>query len=325
MAGRTDDNQRSRRRSLSDIDAAVDQDHGEEQSATVRKDTVPVHERVASEQLELFVADLFDAAPKSDFASMEHPLFALKAGDREIRRYQRGDLFVEVQPSVDGLATIHDKDLWIYAVAQLAAAINRGEKIGRVVRFSAHSFLKVTQRGTSGRSYKRLGKALERLAGTRIVTNISTGGRRSKRGFGLLDAFEIVERKPDDGRMVAIEMVLPNWLYHSVEATEYLTLSREYFNLRKPLDRRLYEIARKHVGRQPRWAIGLELLHLKSGSQSRLNRFRSDVRLLAKENRLPEYYVAYFSKRDMVVFYGRSPKGNKAMLTDLKQGLAGSK
>ena len=32
-------------------------------------------------QRDFYIADLLDIAPKDDMASMEHPLFALKAGD----------------------------------------------------------------------------------------------------------------------------------------------------------------------------------------------------------------------------------------------------
>ena len=44
-------------------------------------------------QMDFFIADIFDAALKDDVASMEHPLFALKAGDRRVRR--RGHLVQE--------------------------------------------------------------------------------------------------------------------------------------------------------------------------------------------------------------------------------------
>jgi len=33
-------------------------------------------------QGDFFLADIFDASPKDDTAGMEHPLFALKVGDR---------------------------------------------------------------------------------------------------------------------------------------------------------------------------------------------------------------------------------------------------
>jgi hypothetical protein len=45
-------------------------------------------------QGDFFIADILDAIPKGDLASMEHPLFALKAGDMRVRTYERNGLMV---------------------------------------------------------------------------------------------------------------------------------------------------------------------------------------------------------------------------------------
>lgn len=59
------------------------------------------------------VADILDPAPKDEITSMEHPFFALKAGDKRVRKYEHNGKIVTVKPASDGCATIHDKDLWI--------------------------------------------------------------------------------------------------------------------------------------------------------------------------------------------------------------------
>lgn len=139
-------------------------------------------------QRDFFIADILDALPKGDLNSMEHPLFALKAGDKRIRRYERKGTIVEIQPGAKGLATIHDKDVWIFCISQLVEAMNRGrDDISRVVRFTAHDFLVTTNRQTSGQGYKLMGDALERLRGTSIVTNIETAGKKERAGFGLIE------------------------------------------------------------------------------------------------------------------------------------------
>jgi plasmid replication initiation protein len=136
-------------------------------------------------QRDFFVADILDAAPKDDLASMEHPIFALKSGDRRVRVYERKGVTVTIKPGHDGCATIHDKDIWIYCISQLVEAINRGrEDVGRVVRFTAYDFLVTTNRQTSGEGYRLMGEALARLSGTRIETNIETAGKRERAGFG---------------------------------------------------------------------------------------------------------------------------------------------
>ena len=53
-------------------------------------------------QRDFFVADILDAAPKDDIASMEHPLFALKAGDKRVRFYERNGVGVKVMPGTYG-------------------------------------------------------------------------------------------------------------------------------------------------------------------------------------------------------------------------------
>ncbi len=211
-------------------------------------------------QLDFFVADILDTVPKGDMASMEHPLFALKAGDMRVRTYERNGVSVKIMPGHYGCATIHDKDVWIYCISQLVEAMNRGrEDVGNTVRFTAYDFLVTTNRPTAGVGYQRMADALGRLKGTVIETNIETDSYRERRGFGLIDSWRVIERNQDN-RMVAIEVTLPDWLWRSVKARHVLTLSRDYFRLRKPLDRRIYELARKHCGVQTKWRIGIEAL-----------------------------------------------------------------
>lgn len=271
-------------------------------------------------QGDFFVADILDASLKDDTASMEHPLFALRAGDKRVRTYERNGHRVTVLPGATGCATIHDKDLWIYCISQLIEAANRGRAITPTLRFTAFDFLTTTNRDTSGRAYERMGDMLRRLSGTRIETNIETNGQRERRGFGLIDSWRVVEKSPNDERMVAIEVNLPDWLFRSVEARQVLTLARAYFQLRKPLDRRIYELARKHCGTQPCWRVSLAALHQKSGSTATLRRFRFDMKALAESGELPDYMMAFDIDRDAVTFYAIGPKGLIAEARDMLAG-----
>lgn len=273
-------------------------------------------------QRDFFVADILDASPKDDLASMEHPLFALKAGDKRVRVYERNSVTVKIMPGTYGCATIHDKDVWIYCISQLVEAMNRGrEDAGRVVRFTAYDFLVTTNRPTAGVGYQRMAEALGRLAGTRVETNIETEGYRERAGFGLIDSWRVVERTREDDRMVAVEVTLPDWLYRSIKARHVLTLNRDYFRLRRPLDRRIYELARKHCGAQPKWRVSLAVLREKSGSTSSMKEFRRLVRELADSNELPDYLVKFDSEADAMVFYARAVKGAKAQIADLLGGV----
>lgn len=267
------------------------------------------------QQRDFFVADLIEASPKDDMGSMEHPLFALKSGDLRIRKYQRGDTNIEVHPGTMGHPTIHDKDVWIYCTSQLVEAMNRGrDDVGRVVRFTAYNFLVATNRPTSGVGYKRLTQALKRLKGAVVYTNIETGGKVEVAGFNIIDAFKVI-KTDEDSRMVAVEVELPEWLFRAVESKQILTLNTEYFQLKKPIDRRIYELARKHCGKQSHWSIGLSSLKEKSGSSSNLRLFRQAIRALADSNELPDYTIN-LGEKDIVHFYSRKRKGQVKRIKD---------
>jgi plasmid replication initiation protein len=161
-----------------------------------------------------------------------------------------------------------------------------------------------TNRHTGGGDYDQLQKAFERLSGTRITTDIRTNGVRQREGFGIIDSWKIIEKHPAHGRMVAIELRLSDWLYNAILGREVLTLSRDYFRLSRGLERRLYELARKHCGHQTKWIVGLELLHEKSGSNGPLKRFRLEVRNIAKADSLPDYRLHYEGNSDHVLHKG---------------------
>lgn len=240
-------------------------------------------------QGDFFVCDFFDAIPKDDLATMEHPVFSLATRpDRRVLSYEHNGVDIEVTPSVRGLATIHDKDILIFCISQLMSAVNAGRVISRKLQIKAHDLLVATNRETSGDSYRRLREALERLAGTRITTNLAVGGQETTRGFGLIESWEIV-RRTRGGRMVSVSITLSEWLFNAVLSQSVLTLSRDYFRLRKPLERRVYELARKHCGRQPRWVISVDLLLKKSGSASPRRVFRKMLRDMIATDHLPDY------------------------------------
>ena len=256
-------------------------------------------------QADFFVCDIFDAIPKDDLATMEHPIFSLSTKpDRRILNYTHNGTDITVVPSMRGLATIHDKDILIFCISQLMAALNAGRAVGRTLTLRAYDMLVATNRETSGDAYRRLREAFERLAGTRITTNLETGGMEVTSGFGLIENWEIV-RRARGGRMVSVKVTLSEWLYRAVLSKSVLTLSREYFRLRKPLERRVYEIARKHCGRQPAWRISVALLLKKSGSASPRRVFRKMLRDMIEANHLPDYEMEE-EAGDMIRFTRRA-------------------
>lgn len=268
-------------------------------------------------QGDFFVCDIFDAVPKGDIASMEHPVFSLSTkSDLRPRRYEHNGVMVEIKPSSDGLATVHDRDVLIYCISHLVRGINDGKEPQQVVRFHASDLLKATNRMTTGRGYNLLKAAMERLAGTRISTNITTGGTETFETFGLIERARIV-RETRDGRMQEVEIKLSDWVFNAIKSKEVLTLSRGYFRLRKPLERRIYELARKHCGRQNEWRIGLRTLQKKCGSGSSLREFRRLVIAIAREDEeyshMPDYKIRYEEEKDQVIVLNRGTVSAKVV------------
>lgn len=253
---------------------------------------------------------MVDTALKGDVASMEHPIFSLSTRpDYRIRKYEHRGAWIEIKPSAEGMATVHDRDILIYCISQLMAAFNKGIPMSQVVRFRAHDLLTATNRATNGRGYKLLKSALERLVGTRITTNVVTGEQEITRGFGMIESYEIV-RNTRDGRMQEIEVKLSDWIYNATKSQEVLTFHRHYFRLRKAIERRLYELARKHCGRKPEWRISLELLHKKCGSISTLKEFKRSIKKVVQDdlenNHIPDYSVRMENRNgDQVVLRSR--------------------
>ena len=158
------------------------------------------------------------------------------------------------------------------------AKINRGEPSVSAGSINSRDLLVFTNRGTSGRDYMALIEALDRLEGMRIRTNIVTGEDEQIDGFGLIDASSIRRKHGLDGRLLWCEIKLSDWVFNAIRAQEVLTLHRDYFRLRKPIERRVYELARKHCGQQDEWRVRVETLLKKSGSQSPEKRFRQMIR-----------------------------------------------
>ncbi|WP_205871254.1 replication initiator protein A, partial [Pseudomonas viridiflava] len=99
-------------------------------------------------------------------------------------------------------------------------------------------------------------------------------------------------------------------MYKALLHYEVLTIDRRYSALRMPLERRLYELARKHVGNKPIWKADIVLMQQKCGSTQDLRYFRADVRKIIKRDSLPDYRMALDTscKPHKIVFYTRNTK-----------------
>lgn len=248
---------------------------------------------------DFFILDVADAAPKDDLASMEHPVFSLsvKPDMRELE-YEHNGRRLRVVPSGKGLATIMDKDILLYCISKMVHQKNSGEEITPWVEMSAHEVMVATNWRTNDASYQRFEEALIRLKGTVLLTDIATDGHTQTRGFGLIDEFEINRKNAKGelspfGRLTQIRVKVSDWTYRAVQGMEVLTISPLYFRLRRPLERRIYELARKHVGDQSHpFIINISVLQKKVGSNSPEKKFRFFLKQIASDGHIPDYDIS---------------------------------
>jgi len=254
-------------------------------------------------QADLFTCDVADAVLKDLMPTLEHPFYSLsKKPVMTQRMYQRGENWLKISPSAKGMATIYDKDILIYAVSQLIAAMRDGAEPKQRIRINCRDFLLFSNRGQGGKDYQAICDAIERLDGTRITTNIRTGDEEQFDAFGLIDGGTVRRKNGLNGRILWVEIKLSDFVFNAIQHHEVLTLHPDYFRLSKPLERRIYELARRHCGQQPTWAPYMKTLFEKSGSTGALKLFRSRVKEICKVNNMPDYDLRYVDSGDQVIF-----------------------
>ncbi len=131
----------------------------------------------------------------------------------------------------------------------------------------------------------------------------------------MIDEYEITRRNEDGemsvfGRMTKVRVKLSDWTFRAVEGTEVLTINPQYFRLRRPLERRIYELARKHVSDQGHaFKIGLDKLQRKVGSNSPSKKFKFFVKQIAQDGHIPDYDIEIQGSN--VVFTAKRPGFSK--------------
>lgn len=243
--------------------------------------------------VDLFLGSLVDAPLKDDRALMEFPFFSLEKTPRMAPIvYDDGDVKIRADPGPKGIATIWDKDLLIYLITLINDRVERGLEPSRIVRMNAYDFMRTTGRGTGKKDYALFYDTVFRLRSTTITTTIKSDDQRERTGFGWIDNFRIVEKTQLDGKQVmqGVEIALNEWMYRAVvRERRVLTISKEYWKLTSGLERRLYELARKHCGRQKSWRIGIERLAEKCGIRRDLRKFKADLKRILDRDRIPDY------------------------------------
>ncbi len=232
---------------------------------------------------------------KGERSMMAFPFFHLAKGRRmKPITYDDGTARIEVRPSSTGLATIYDKDILLYLASLMVEKINKGEAPGPEFTFTAHDFIRVVGANRSARTYARVAGALERLQGTQIRTNIEAGGEGEDGWFSWIAEARVAYVKGARGekRLKGITVRLCNWMHRAIlKDLRILTYDHRYFAL-GPIERRLYELARSHCGKQPKFVIRLERLYEKVGCEDELRNFKVKLKKIAAGQTIPEYFVS---------------------------------
>ena len=254
--------------------------------------------------------DLFDSpltgSVKGETSLMEFPFFSLSKNGRTTNglNFTDGAVTIQIRAANDAIATIYDKDILIYLASLMVEKINAGEVPEQTFTFTAHDYLRVTGRNRSKRDYERLASAIERLQGTQIKTNIEAGGEGITGFFSWIEKAQINYTKDQSGRRVmkSITLRVCDFIHRAIlKDKSFLTYHPDYFSL-APLERRIYEIARKHCGRQEFFKISLERLHQKVGSENALRGFKAQLEDAIKRDVIPEYHI-------QILDDPRSPRG----------------
>jgi len=247
---------------------------------------------------DLFLGNLVEASMKDDRELMSNPYFALKKQRQANIVYSSPHVTIEITSGTDkegdiiGIATIWDKDILLYITTLINAAIDSGRPISREVMFCPYDFLKATGRSTGKRGYTLFYEALRRLHKTNILTTVEADGQVHESGFHWIENYKFVKRTLPNGKEIhsGVIIKLNKWSFDAItKDRRVLTINTDYFDLTKGMERRLYEIARKHVGRQSKWSISLEKLAEKCGTSQKLRQFKADLNKIIDDDNIPDY------------------------------------
>ena len=252
-------------------------------------------------QLDLFVALIGDVPLRDEREAMTAPLVALSKNKRTRIEWTgpSGQRVLVTAPEEYGVATIWDYDVLLWAISQINAAMKSHLAVSPRISFQPYALLRAVGRDTGGKGYVELKAALHRLRATGVsYESKALNGKRRKQGaFNLLTAFEIEE--DDEGRAKGAWIELPTWLFEAVQLDRsILAISPRYFDLTSGLDRFLYRLARRHVGRQQGFAFTFRDLHGRSGTSQSFGDFSRDLRKAIARNALPEYSLHDLAGKD---------------------------
>ena len=237
------------------------------------------------------------------YSTLAYPFFVLKnqCDTRDIEFCGKDGFVTRISPGKNGLPNMFDKDIVVYAIS---IAVRTGE---RDVEFLARDFLDETGRSFSGFHYMSFKKSLSKLLDIKIETNLRSGKNAKTSNCGkriirnamssehLLHEIYIeeTESKKTGKRVTAIKVRLSNFLWNAVkDKSDILTLSSQYFAIKKPYEKRLYEVARQFCGNSDESkSLSIDILQQRMGAKTSEKLFKYTLKKICRNNNLPDYDV----------------------------------
>ena len=186
-----------------------------------------------------------------------------------------------------GIATIYDQDVLMFVISQLVDAKSAGMPMSRRVRFTPYQFFRVDEPDTDGKRLSAVARLAAPAADNDHRNDDPLGIHAARPHPAILVEFGTVE---DAGKLSGVEIVIAEWLFESVEEFNVLTLDKLYFRIAGPVERWLYQHARKATGGETgKWQESFKSLYDKSASQQDFKHYASTLRKLAKLHDLPGF------------------------------------
>jgi hypothetical protein len=219
--------------------------------------------------------------------------------------YDDGRVRIEVEGNRYGIANYWDKHLLIYLTSLIKEKMAKGEPVSSTVRFTASDVYAAMHQSYGGSAGQRLKRGLRRLKGTTIYTNIRvTVGDEvisADKGVSWINDYDhnVVIDSTGAEKSRCVEVELSRWFFNLICSTpNVFTYSPGFFTL-TPLEKRLYEVARAHCPDGGQWAINLDRLRCRVGSESDLKKFKLNIACIAEAGSIPDYSLRVIDMRQI--------------------------
>lgn len=250
----------------------------------------------------MFIADHHKRNPRCIQDILAYPYFSLTKQKRTKPMHflnKEQNIRIEIHGlAIHGIANIHDADLLLWFSAEIRRHYEKTGQITHRIFYNPRKMLTEIGRGKGGMQMERLQESLQRLVSTYVQTTVRIEHQTKKGGFHWLDYWTSSQNNQTGETRHLWSVGMSEWLIQGIiQDTNILTIHPGYYALTSGLEKRLYQIARKHAGKQSFGAImNMDTLHEKTGSSEDARKFAYKVRTMAREKgSLLDYNISVFT------------------------------